>query len=348
MLAGLMMMNGQMNHPSAQEIGADARWLAQALDPHRGLVRLVEMDRDRYRAASFLDDRLLLEASHSLVLEWSKVAEGIDATSRQDARWIFHIGHVGSTLIARLLGDLPNILSVREPRIVRDLAMLSADARVPYLANVRSLLSRTFSQDEHALVKVTSFASEIAAELIPSDGSALFLFAQPRTYVETILAGPNSRKELRALASSRAERLKGRGVETPWSTKSEAHLATAAWLCEMTSLECAANAVSGVTILWRDFDGLLNNLWGEFQELVTGLGFRPDPEGMRAVLSGPLLTRYSKAPEYEYSASLRSELLAEAGTLHRADIDDAMQRLEDARNTFPIVDDVLLRAQQEV
>ena len=43
--------------PTPQEIARDARWLAQALDPSAGQVRLIAMDRDSYRAASFLDDR---------------------------------------------------------------------------------------------------------------------------------------------------------------------------------------------------------------------------------------------------------------------------------------------------
>ena len=44
-----------------------------------------------------------------------------------DARWIFHIGHVGSTLISRLLGELEGVLSVREPRSLRDLTFFPAD-----------------------------------------------------------------------------------------------------------------------------------------------------------------------------------------------------------------------------
>ena len=36
---------------------------------------------------------------------------------RSDARWIFHIGHVGSTLVSRLLGELDEVLAIREPRL---------------------------------------------------------------------------------------------------------------------------------------------------------------------------------------------------------------------------------------
>ena len=90
--------------PSADEIARDATWLAQALDPNAGMVRLVAMDRDSYRTASFLDDRLMQQAVDAQIVPWPDVVAAVDGEFRTDARWIFHIGHVGSTLISRLLG----------------------------------------------------------------------------------------------------------------------------------------------------------------------------------------------------------------------------------------------------
>src|SRR3954462_12089010 len=115
--------------PTAEEIASDARWLAQALDPASGVVRLVAMDRESYRAASFLDDRLLQQPVDAQILPWPQVAAAIEPGARQDARWIFHIGHVGSTLVSRLLGELGGVLAVREPRLLRDLALSPAEVR---------------------------------------------------------------------------------------------------------------------------------------------------------------------------------------------------------------------------
>src|SRR5689334_1566529 len=109
--------------PTADEIAQDARWLAQALDPSSGMVRLVAMDRESYRAASFLDDRMLQRPLDAQVMPWPDVAAAVAEDLRSDARWIFHIGHVGSTLVSRLLGELEGVLAVREPRLLRDLAV---------------------------------------------------------------------------------------------------------------------------------------------------------------------------------------------------------------------------------
>src|SRR5690349_2144067 len=115
---------GMSSALTPDDIARDARWLAQALDPAAGVVRLIEMDRKAYRQASFLDDRMLQVPVNAQLVPWPVVARAAASITRPDARWIFHIGHVGSTLVARLLGELPEVLAVREPRFLRDLAAI--------------------------------------------------------------------------------------------------------------------------------------------------------------------------------------------------------------------------------
>src|SRR5436190_16130561 len=138
--------------PTADEIARDATWLAQALDPSAGEARLIAMDREAYRAASFLDDRLLQQPVDAQVVPWPTIEEAITPDPRRDARWIFHIGHVGSTLVSRLLGELPGVLAIREPRILRDVAMSPPEIRARYIAPLPQLMSRTFAADEVACV----------------------------------------------------------------------------------------------------------------------------------------------------------------------------------------------------
>ena len=61
--------------PTPDEIARDARWLAQELDPAAGMVRLVAMDREAYRAASYLDDRLLQQSVDAIALEVERISE---------------------------------------------------------------------------------------------------------------------------------------------------------------------------------------------------------------------------------------------------------------------------------
>jgi hypothetical protein len=331
--------------PSPEAIARDATWLAQALDPAAGMVRLVAMDRDSYRAASFLDDRLIQQPVDAQVVPWPDVEAAVAGDLRIDARWIFHIGHVGSTLVSRLLGEIEGVLAIREPRLLRDLAVSPAEVRGRYVAAVPKLMSRTFAEKETACVKATSFASEIAAELVPPGERAILMYARPGNYVASILAGENSVKELRTLADDRSQRLAGRGIAFP-PARNDAERAATAWACEMTTLEAAAAAMTDRQIAWADFDAMLADLSREIGRVATFFGFAADAERLETIVSGPLMQRYSKALEYDYSPTLREELIAGASRRHGGEIDAALAMLRAAAEKSPLLARALSRAEE--
>ena len=333
--------------PLPESLSEDAGWLAQAIDPPTGAIRFVEMDRASYRASNFLDDRIFQHPVKAVLCSLDEAARAMDVELRRDARWIFHIGHVGSTLVARLLGEINGVLCIREPRILRDVAVLDPSERQALMPAIQRLLSRTFAKGETALVKATSFVSEIAPELVPEGERALFLFEAPRTYIESILAGENSRKELRMLADIRAQRMAQRVHGLSRADRSDAHLAAAAWACEMTSLEAAADAMPDRRLLWAKFDSMLDDMSSSLQQLADFFAFDATEEDLRKLAAGPLMQRYSKALEYEYSPALRRELLAEAGQAHRAEIDQAIAMLTDAAGNSPLLARAMSRAEPE-
>jgi hypothetical protein len=330
--------------PSPEAIARDATWLAQALDPTAGMVRLVAMDRDSYRAASFLDDRLMQQPVDAQIVPWPDVEAAVAGELRIDARWIFHIGHVGSTLVSRLLGEIDGVLAIREPRLLRDLALSPADIRGRYLASLPKLMSRTFAAEETACVKATSFASEIAPELVPPGERAFLMFARPDNYVASILAGENSVKELRTLADYRSQRLAGLGIAF-FPARNDAERAAAAWACEMTTLEAAAAAMTDRQIAWADFDAMLADMTGEIGRVATFFSFAADAERLETIATGPLMQRYSKALEYDYSPTLRGEMIADASRRHGGEIDAALAMLRAAAEKSPLLARALSRAE---
>ena len=200
------------------------------------------------------------------------------------------------------------MLSVREPRALRDLTFFPQDVRARFIPTLQALFSRTFEPNGAALVKATSFVSEIAGELIAGGTSPLIPVRHAALLISGILAGENSRKELAGRSEQRTGRLVARGVKAS-APRSEADLAAAAWACEMTALEVAADGANSLVGRFRpclgDLDGFLSELAGFF-------GFRATPERLAEIANGPLMRRYSKATEYEYSPELRRELMAEA------------------------------------
>jgi hypothetical protein len=309
------------------------------------VARLIAMDRDSYRVASFLDDRMMQTPVDAQLLPWPLIEEAVTGDLRSDARWIFHIGHVGSTLLSRLLGEIEGVLAVREPRLLRDLALMPASIRPRYLAPVPRLMSRTFDEREIACVKGTSFVSEIAAELVPEGERVLFMYANPRNYVASILAGENSVHELHALAPSRTGRLRQRGLDLG-DASGDAALAAGAWACEMTALEAASEKLTNHQVGWMDFDRALEDLPAALAEAVEIFGFDATPGRIREIAEGPLTRRYSKAAEYEYSADLRRQLIAEADAAHRRAIDDALAMLARAAEKSPLLARALARSEE--
>lgn len=328
--------------PTTDELTRDATWLVQALDPSQGAVRLIAMDRESYRAASFLDDRMLKDPVDAQIVSWTAIEEAVSDGMRTDARWIFHIGHVGSTLVSRLLGELGDVLAIREPRLLRDLALTPADIRERYIALAPSLMSRTFAEIEVACVKATSFASEIAPKLVPPGERALLMFATPRNYIGSILAGENSLEEMRLLSGSRAQRLNSRQIYLP--SQNDADLAAAAWACEITALEQAADRMVDREVLWVNFDRMLGEMDSALTNVANFFGF--DSRRAVEIASGPLMGRYSKAPEYEYGAHLRRELIAEAGERFASDIERALAMLTSAAEKSPLLGRALARVKE--
>jgi hypothetical protein len=277
------------------------------------------------------------------IVPWPVIETAMADGLHSDARWIFHVGHVGSTLISRLLGEIDGVLAIREPRFLRDLALSPTEVRAGYIDVAAKLMSRTFAAEEIACVKATSFVSEIAPDLVPPNERVLFMFASPRNYVANILAGENSVQELRALAPSRAQRIAARVANLPPS-RNDADLAAAAWACEMTSLEAAARAMPDRHIEWADFDRMLDDMTSGLANAAAALQLPLSESQLGEIASGPLMRKYSKALEYDYSPTLRRDLIVDAARRHGRKIDAALAMLNQAAEQSPMLARALGRA----
>jgi hypothetical protein len=241
------------------------------------------------------------------------------------------------------VGEIEGVLALREPRLLRDVALAPENVRDRYVRSVPKLMSRTFAPDEFACVKATSFASEIAPQLVPLHERALFVYAQPRNYVATILAGENSVKELRSLEQMRAQRLSGRDI-TFRVLRNDAERAAAAWACEMTTLEAAEDAMPDRNVEWSDFDALLLDLPHEIGRIAAFFGLNVTDDRLQAIAASPLINRYSKDPSYAYSPDLRHQLIDQEFRLQGREIDSALAMLSDAAEKSPLLTRALRRA----
>lgn len=306
------------------------------LDVGGNRVLLVQLSEQEYREASFLDNRLLQQQRPMQWVDWTQITQ-VEKQLPHNAQFIFHIGHVGSTLISRLLGEAGDTLSLREPQILRQFAELKPLDGKPHsewrpgefgkrLDGAIHWLSRTFAPGQRSLVKATSFVSEIAGDILSNGRKSIFLTLKPERYIQTILAGENSRQELSALSSARLMRLNQRLEAKPinlWELD-EAKRAAMAWATEMTALEAA----SGDNVMWVDFDAFLANPAAQLHAMAQFLTIDLSAEQAARLAAGPMMQQYSKAPEHGYSKQLREQVMAQAAAERRAEIAAALEWLE--------------------
>jgi hypothetical protein len=341
------------------EIAATPRWLPYMLEPETDRVTLLRFEEDDYRKASFLDQRIIQPGMEFAQAGWSDLQEAMSSDARRDAQFIFHIGNVGSTLISRLLGELDEVFALREPLLLRIFADVLDPAALPRWSAEEArqrldvlifLLSRTFQPGQRANVKATSFTSELASRLVPPGSRALFLFATAPHYLENILAGQNSPATLAMLSPLRLRRLQRRcpGLNLDLASATDARKAALGWASEMTCLlENEARLPAG-TVKWLDFDLFLSDPGAQFIHIAEHFGLPLERARAGALCQGPLMRRYSKALEYEFSPADRAEILAEARWRHGAAIADALGWLNELAARYPAVTDAIRRSQQRI
>lgn len=312
----------------ARRIAGGPAHFAHQIDLDADTLLFVELDEAAIAGASFLDQRVL---GPQVKGGWAPMADVLARAghaARDDAAWIFHIGHVGSTLVSRLLDRVPSVLGLREPLVLRALADAVARAEAPdapwepsgipaRAALIRRLLSRTFRPDQRAIVKATSFTSEVAPLLVAPGARALFLHVSPESYLATIMAGEASRRELKMLTGARLTRL-ARAI-TPMTHRrwhlGEGEAAALGYAVEMLSLARAEGALPPGAVLRVDFDALLGRPAETLTRIAAHFGLAlDDPERLAR---DPVMTRYSKAPEHGYSPQLRADVQAQAAREHR-------------------------------
>jgi predicted nucleic acid-binding protein len=315
----------------------------QKLDIVREAVLLVRFDQVAYRAASFLDDRILGPATQGAWLPTRRVVEAASGVrAPRPVHFILHTGHVGSTLVSRLLDETGAVLSLREPLPLRMLAeahdalngpdSLLSDAQFDAaLATFMSLWGRGYDGTHSVIVKATSSAGRVARPILSRNASARAVYMNLRAepYLATLLAGRNSPIDLRGHGPERARRMQSRISQplAPLHTLSIGELAALAWLAESwTQRDTVKRFADRVIAL--DFEDFLANVAGAMGRVLGHFGLPQDARYLASVARSPTLTRYSKAPEYAYTPDVRAEVLRDSRRDNREEIGKGLQWLD--------------------
>jgi hypothetical protein len=304
-------------------------------------VQFIALSRDQYESASFLDARLLSPSVKTAWTPWGEVAAAAAELPRS-CHFIFHISHVGSTLLSRLVGHHPALFSLREPSTLRTLVdgWTADDAdwsRVHFdqrLSVILGLLSRTYEAGQIAVIKATSFVGEMAERLMQEvpDSRALLMYVPPESFLKGLLDGAMS--DIAGRATSRQSRLKRRlGCDQlPVKPESPGESVAMSWLSEMLALDAAARNFPG-RALWFDFERFLAEPETALSRALTHFGATPDAAA--AILARPTMKQYAKATEHPFDARKRAMLLQQSEQRHAAEIRRGLAWLDRMSATVP-------------
>lgn len=332
------MADAMADDPFQRRFAADPGLLPHMADLAQDRVLVARLAEADYRAASFLDQRLLGDRIGREWMPWDALPDLGGAPKRP--QFIFHIGHVGSTLASRLLAEMGDVLPLREPMLLRTLAQVaerldraesvwSPDLYRQRLAQTLGWLGRGFRPGQKAMVKASSVITAIADDLTAPDGRTLFLYDPLARHIETILAGEASMAETLAQAPARMARLAAMLPDFPhalWQLPPVTRVAMS-WLAEMASAQRTLPA-SDPRHLWVDFEAMLAQPATAIEAQSHHFGLPEDKARIEALIAGPIMRQYSKAPEHGYSADLRRQLQVQAAAEHGAAIAEAIGWVE--------------------
>ena len=185
------------------------------------------------------------------------------------------------------------------------------------------LWSRGYDSDAAVVLKATSSTSRIAPALLAEEPAsrAVSLNVGPEVYLATLLAGKNSAMDLRGHGPVRIRSLQRRvrAQLAPLHALSPGELAAMSWLAEALN-EADLKTAAAERVLSLDFDEFLGNVEAGLASVLRHFALPNAPALSAALARSPVLTRYSKAAEFEYSPQLRAQVLGEARRTHAAEI----------------------------
>lgn len=308
-------------------------------------VLVIRLPLEKRKSASFLDDRILGADVEGGWAEWAQIKDAVGNIPPAKPDFIFHIGHCGSTLISKLIEDASGCHTMREPVALRTFAHSVADdgngvsmmSRADLSERMQVFLDLT-GKPGHTIIKATSICTDLIDGWPPSANSkAVFCYVSPRRYIATMLGGANNSIDLKTHAPMRLQRLRklcGDDI-TSLSVLSPGQLCALSWACEAAAASAAIDGSKRIKAV--NFDEFLKHPQEGLSMLCTHLDLKAEQVRISKAIDGPIMQKYSKDANFDYTPADREQLLAEYAEQHRADVDLGLNWLANAGKQFPTI-----------
>ena len=283
-----------------------------------------EMDREAYFRSIFTDRRI---SPKNPVPQRMPIAELLSATAKVEpapVRYIFHIAHCGSTLLARALDLKEQNLVCREPFALRQLGVKAArgeeSAQLVRLA--RTMLGRRYNPAGPVIVKANVPVNfMIPALMDPApDQRAILLYYALDDYLLAILRSAMHRGWVQHVSDELRPGIAARtGPRTV--DESVAVMAARLWLTQMLQFNQALSAYPNGKSLGAE--DLFERPKEAIAAAFTHFGQTQSEAAIDAIVASDLFTRYSKDPRHQFDNAQRVERRAKLKIELAGELDEA-------------------------
>lgn len=178
-------------------------------------IEFVKASRAQVSNSGFLDHRMARDQATARKVDVSAFTNESISASGPAASYLFHSAFCGSTLLARILDQSGQVLSLKEPHILAQLAQakrarglgardrLSDDGLGAALDRLAGLIERSWMPGEAILIKPTNLANNLIPDLVARGGKAMFLYGPLESFLRSMIAyGEEGRVFMRSLAQA--------------------------------------------------------------------------------------------------------------------------------------------------
>ena len=284
-----------------RDLFGDTDWFLHQIDLTGRRALLVRLSPSAYRNAAFLDQRAITASTEGYWFPLDRVL-GQVPNDAPIPRAIFHVGHCGSTLLSRLLGELDDVVSIREPLPLRALAAeeCGSGETEKVSAAVWCWYGRSKPVGTTCVVKATSIASNLIQRYLAlPDARAVFLSVTLENYLATVLKGTMT--DIEAFNEVRLRdysRLTGRS-DLVGSAMHRVEKAVLAWWVAKSHFANAQARCSSCVLI--DFDVMVADPEDALRAVTDTLALSATENDLARLATHSHWQRYSKDTRAAYS-----------------------------------------------
>ncbi len=285
-----------------------------SMDFGNNALQFLQMSRESYRNSVFLDVRTrhIGKSTHFVNLDDVLLASASTGAKTGGVHYILNTAFCCSTLLARYFELFADCFVLKEPSLLTQLALTPES--IPRWEEAfqvcLKLLARTYLDNERPVIKVHEACNILGNRLLQdTEITITFLSTPVRRFVLSILKAEFRRQWVRKRVNQMSKRHEFAEVfhDVDIAHLSDAQAACCMWMADNLLSQRLSSSVNCKRVFVIDGDEVADHPLEALSRIAKAGGFAVSQQQLDAVVSHPLVNRYSKDWSISYNAASRQQ-----------------------------------------